>query len=269
MVLTGRPALALALLVLPLLAAPRPATAVEGRLDLTTFSMITPEQWERLHRRSDSPPLTLAELKQLQAAGVGDKAILEMVRTRRVVDRASAKDLAALKKAGASDDLVAAVSAHALPENRSIDLLLTVDVSTPHSLALAPYLYVEWVQTAKGKREHLMFADLRTLLGRGKAIEDRSDPLLPSRVRRAQISGSVPLRHPGPIEVRVLVSKRPDLLRLDDLPDAERKRIKTWRFELPAVSLYHDCELELALVRDELIADVFSVQRSRFLCTFD
>ena len=252
-----------------LVAAPLPALGLDGRIDLLTMSQMTPDQWERLTRRSESPPITLKEVRELQAAGVGDQTVMEMIRTRRVVDRVAPADLVALKRAGASDDLIAALSAHALAENRSIDLLLTLDVRTVRSVAQAPYLYVEFFQTQLGRREHLVFADLRAALAGAEVMTDRSDLLLPNRVRRLRRYLQVPLRHPGPIEVRVLVSRKPDLTTLEGLPEAEAKRVRTWRFDLPAVSLYHDCEFDLGLTRDELLPDMYVVERSRLQCTFD
>jgi len=255
----------LALLVL----APQPATAADGRADLLSFAQMSPQEWERLTRRSESPPITLKEVRELQAAGVGDQTVMEMIRTRRVVDRVSPADLVALKKAGASDDLIAAMSAYALAENRSVDLMLTLDVRTLRSVASAPYLYLEFWQAKSARREYLMFADLRRLLAGSDVLTDRSDLMLPDRVRRVRKYVKVPLRHPGPIEIRALVSRVPDLMTLEGLPEADATRVRRWRFELPAVSLYHDCELDLALVRDEVIPDLYAVDRSRLQCTFD
>jgi len=249
--------------------APGLAAAQPARVDLLSLSQMTPDQWERLTRRSDSPPITLQEVRDMQAAGIGDATLLEMIRTRRVNDRVAPKDLVALKKAGASDDLIAAVSAYALAENRSIDLLLTVDVRTIRSVSQAPYLYLEAWHTKLKRREHLVFADLRTLLSGADVLTDRADLMLPERVRRVRRHIVLPLRHPGPIELRLLVSKHPDRQTLEGLPPAEARRVKRWSFELPAVSLYHDCELEVGLTRDELIPDLYGVERSRLQCTFN
>jgi hypothetical protein len=266
------PALALAVALAATAGAPSAAAAENGRLDLVSFANVDLTEWERIHRRSESPPIKLAEVHEMQAAGIGDKAILEMIRTRRVVDRVAPKDLIRLKKGGASDDLIAAVSAFALKENRSIDLLLTLDVDTVHSVALAPFLYVELFHTGLKKREHLLFADMRSLLSRrggAQVLTDRSDPLIPGRLRRVRVRGSVPVLHPGPVEVRILLSKKPDILSLGELDEAQAKRVKRYAFTLPPVSLYHHCELELRLARDELLKDLFTVSRSRFECTFE
>ncbi len=265
MVLTVR---RLAVLVL-VAAAPRLAAAQPARVDLLSLTQATPEQWERFTRRSESPPITLKEVRDMQAAGIGDATLLEMIRTRRINDRVAPANLVALKKAGASDDLIAAVSAYALAENRSVDLLLTLDVRTIRSVAQAPYLYLEAWHGKLKRREYLLFADLRALLSGSDVLTDRSDLMLPDRVRRVRRHVALPLRHPGPIELRLLVSRHPDLQTLDGLPAAEARRVKRWSFELPAVSLYHDCELELGLTRDELIPDLYSVERSRLQCTFN
>lgn len=242
-----------------------------ARLDILTFQPASAEEWEKLHRASDSPPLRLAEVAKMKAAGIGDETLEEMVRTRRLVDRASADDLIALKKAGAEDKLIAAVSAYALPENRSLDLLLTIDVRSRHRVSKAPHLYVELWQTAKGKQQDLAHADLKALLARGATIEDTSDPMLPERYRRVRVLGRLSAPHPGPMELRVLVTHRPDLTRLDDLPadSPERKAMKVYKLELPAVSLYNDCQLELGLKRDELLVDLYALERAHFECTFN
>ena len=207
----------------------------------------------------------------MKAAGIGDATLAEMIRTRRLVDRASAEDLVALKRSGADDSVIAAVSAYALPENRSVDLLLTVDVRSRHNLSKAPHLYVELWQTHRDKKQDLLFADLKALLARAERLEDDSDPLLSERWRRIRLHGALRAPHPGPMELRVLVSHRPDLQRLADLSanDPERKRIRTWSFALPAVSLYNDCELEIGLTRDELVAELYAIEKARWECTFD
>ncbi len=242
-----------------------------ARIDLLTFQPASAEEWEKLHRTSDSPPLRLAEVAKMKAAGIGDDTLEEMVRTRRLVDRASADDLISLKKAGAEDKLIAAVSAYALPENRSLDVLLTIDVRSRHSVRQAPHLYVELWQTDKKKKQDLAHADLKALMARGRTIEDTSDPMLPEKYRRVRVLGRLRAPHPGPMELRVLVTHRPDLTRLDDLPadSPERKRMKVWRFVLPAVSLYNDCELDLGLARDEVIQDLYALERARWECTFE
>jgi hypothetical protein len=53
--------------------------------------------------------VTKEDLKKLVAAGVGDDVILAYVRTNGPVDNLSADDIVDLKKAGASDKLLAAV----------------------------------------------------------------------------------------------------------------------------------------------------------------
>ena len=121
----------------------------------------------------------------MREAGIGDAVLEEMVRTRRLVDRASPDDLIRLKRAGAEDSLIAALSAHALPENRGVDLLLTVDVRSPHSLGTAPHLYVELWQSERDKKQDLAHADLGALMAGGRTLEDRSDPLLKQRFREA------------------------------------------------------------------------------------
>lgn len=257
------------LLGLMLLATPLATAQGDQRLDILSFAATDAKEWQRLHRRSDAPPLRLADIDAMAAAGMGQGTLTELIRTRRILDRVAPQDLIALKKKGVDDEVIAAISAHALPENRSIELLLTVDVRSTGTLARAPHLYVEFYHRDRKEPEHLLYADLRALLARGNVVTDRSDPLLPNQFRRVQLRGAVPLRHPGKIEARLLLSHKPQYTTLSGLDAAEQKRLKRWQFEMPPVSLYRDCELHLGLSRDELLPERMAIERERFFCRFD
>lgn len=251
---------------------PQPARAERQVIDLLQFQTDDPDAWESLHRHSESLPFTLEDLEKLTKAGIAERAILEMARTRRLLVVADADTLIRLKKAGASDALVTAVSAYALPPNRSLDLAIQMAVATPYSVTQAPYLYIEVVNLDTKEQEALLFADMRRLLAnrwKVDVIEDRSDPLLPTRVRSLRLWGHLPVRRPGKLEVRALISQRGGLVQLGDLPEPERKRLRTWTVDYPGVSLLRACELQMDLNRDAILKDLFNIERADFRCRWD
>ncbi len=257
---------ALALAAVPALAQQPPV------LDLTSFQTSDPATWERLRRTSDSRPLTMAELEKLATAGVGDSTLREMMRTRRVLALADADALLKMKQAGASDDALAAFSAYAYPPNDAFHLRVDLDVTSPAGVREAPFLYIEVWHTERQRQEAFLHADLRGLLRRGARVEvsrDRHDPLLPETVRSVHIDGEVPTRTAGRIELRVLVSKRADLRDLQRLPPDEAKRVRTFAFDYPAVSLDDRCRLQLELQRDRVLRDTYTLTDGRLQCWWD
>jgi hypothetical protein len=269
-----------ALALTALLAAPNAGAQAPGisptgeRIDLLRFQINDLGEWERLQRSSQSRPLTLDELEKLSGASIGEKSLVEMMRTRGVLAVADAETLIRLKKGGATDDMVAAVSAFALPPNEEIDLRFLVDVVTPYQVNKAPYLYVELHHVERNEQASLLFSDLRALLSqrwRVDEVRDDSDPILKNKLRSLSFWGRAPARHPGRLEVRVLVSQRPGLrdLRAESLRDDERKRLITFPVDYPGVSRRHACTLQLKLERDPLLADLFIVPRSDLRCEWD
>jgi hypothetical protein len=252
--------------------APALAAPVPEIIDLLHFQTNDADAWESLHRRSDSLPFTMEELEKLTAAGIAEKTLIEIIRTRRLLVVADADTLVRLKKKGASDAVVAAVSAYALPPNRSIDLAFQVQVATPYQVTQAPYLYVEVVHLDSKTQETFMFADMRRLLAnkwRVDVVEDRSDPLLPTRVRTLRFWGHAPARRPGRLEIRALVTQRAGLTTLDTLTEVERKGLRTWQVDYPGVSLLQACEMQLQLNRDPVLKDLFAIERADFRCRWD
>ncbi len=241
-------------------------------VDLVSFRPDDLAEWERFRRTSESLPLTLAELEKLAAAGVGQAAVLEMMRTRKVRIVADADTLIRLKKAGASDAVVAAVSAYALPPNDHFNLHVHVDVATPYTVGRAPFLYIEVWNQGRDRQDAFLHSDLRGLLKRGVGVEvsrDRSDPLLPETVRSLRIRGPVRTRDAGKLELVTYVTQRAGLRTLRDLPAAEQKKLHRFPIDYPGVSLDRRCRLELTIARDALIRDAYTTQRARLECRWD
>ncbi len=241
-------------------------------VDLVTFRPDDLGAWERFKRTSDSRALTLAELEKLAAAGIGQPAILEMMRTRKVRVVADADTLIRLKKAGAGDDVIAAVSAYALPPNDHFELHVHVDVTSPYSVGRAPFLYIEVWNPARDRQDAFLHSDLRGLLKGGvgvQVVRDRSDPLLPETVRSLRIRGAVRTRDPGKLEVMVYVTQRAGLRTLRELTPDEKKSARRFEMNYPGVSLDQRCKLELTVARDALIRDAYTTTRSHFECRWD
>lgn len=254
---------------------PASARADGAALDLLTFQTTDPDVWTSLHRTSDSLPLSLADVETFQKAGIGEASILEMLRTRRLLAVADAPTLVGLKKAGASDAVVTAVSAYALPPNRAIDLAIQLQVATPYDVAQAPYLYIELYNLDRKEQAAFLFADVRRLLAQRWRVDtytDRTDPLLPNRVRTLRLWGHAPAHQAGRMAVRVLLTQKPGLTRLDALDGVEpnqAKRLRVFEIDYPGVSLERACELQLDLNRDPILKDLFNIERADLRCRWE
>lgn len=261
------PALVVACLHAPALAADPPQV-----IDLLQFRTDDPGVWERTHRQSDSDPLTLEELEKLAGAGIGDKTLIEIMRTRKVRAVADADTLLRLKKAGATDETIAAISAYAMAPNTFFELLVHLAVASPGTIREAPYLYIEAWHTGLDRQEAFLHADLRGLLTRGLGVtvnRDRSDPLLPETIRSVDFAGRVETRRPGRIELRVLATQDAGLRTLANLSPADAKRVRTFTLDYPGVSLERRCRLDLVLERDPLLKDAFSLRRGDLDCRWE
>ena len=240
-------------------------------VNLLQFQTNSVENWERAQRQSDSLPLTLAELEKLAKAGIAEASIVEMMRTRKVLTLASADNLITLKAAGATDAMVSAMSAYAVAPNDGFDLAIRVDVKSPESVRLAPYLYVEVWHVDKNRQEAMLHADLKGLFAQGKAVvlHARSDPLLPDTIRTVRFQTRVRTRHAGRLELRVHLSQKPGLLTLTGADGKSSETVKAYPVQYPAVSLDSRCTLDLAARRDQLLADRFGLTTGRLDCRWD
>ena len=241
-------------------------------INLLEFKTSDPNAFEQVRRNTASLPLTLAELQKMQAGGIGEPTLIDMVRTRRVMMVADADGLIALKKSGASDAMVGAVSQHAWPPNEGFDLTVQLDVASPGGMTRPPYLYIEVWHEGLQRQEALMFADLRTMLTRGLKTQvrrDRSDPTLPLSVASVTVTGKIRTRQAGTLTIRALVSQQPGLRSLRDAPKRWANQIKTWKMDYPAVSLDARCRVRLGLERDISLKDLYVVRRDDFECRWN
>lgn len=252
--------------------AAQPAQAEPQLIDLVQLQTDDIEAWSRLKRTSDADPLTLEELEKLAAAGIGEATLVEMMRTRRVKAVADADRLIALKKKGATDAVIAAVSAHALPPNDHIDLFVALEAGAPGAMRQAPSVYIELWHTGLARQEALLHADLRRLFRRGLNVEvqrDESDPLLPRTVRRINFSGKVESKAPGALVWRIYAGQQRGLTTLEGLPKAEQGRVQTLPFDYPAVSEQQRCRIDLRLERDAMMKDTYALSPARLDCRWE
>jgi len=236
-----------------------------------TFNIIEwdPNQLPRIYERSDQLPLTEEEVAKLTRAGFESARIVKMIEQRRCACDASADGLIRLKEAGATPEVLDAVSTHALAPNRSLELLVTLDFTGESRTARENYLYF-FVED--GDVTRVFTANLSDLLGRENAHEtmvDRSDILRARTVRRIQYGGPVPLKTYGKHRVMVASSANPTLTHPEQLTPAERAKAQTYTFDYPRSSLQSLCRLTAGYRRDAVLAYKWQFQGSRFECEWN
>ncbi|NKB69725.1 MAG: hypothetical protein GKR89_21860 [Candidatus Latescibacteria bacterium] len=229
----------------------------------------------QLYERSDQLPLKMADVAKLVDNGFSTEAIVKMIQERRCQCDASVDGLVALKKAGAAEAVIQAVSLHALPPNRQLNLIVTMDfeglggqdeVSTQ---ARKGYLYLI---IPDGDRERVFMGNLQTILaGRWQrdGMVDNTDLLLPKKVRRIVFSAEVPLKTYGPRTALVFTSTKPDIYTSADIPPADRAGVQEYPFDYPESSLQRQCTLQVLHRQDALLADKWHLQRAHFQCEWD
>ena len=228
----------------------------------------------RFYERSDQLPLTLEDVRKLSANKFSTEAIVRMIRERRCACDASVEALIGLKEAGASEEVIQAVSLHALPPNRAVNLTITMDfeglggapVSTQ---ARKGYLYLI---IPDGQRERVFAGNLQTILG-GKwqrdSLVDRTDLLRPRKVRRIVFSAAVPLKSYGRKKAMVFTSTRPNIYTSADIPPADRESVSEYEFDYPASSLQRNCRLQVLHKQDAMLPDRWHLVRTYFECEWD
>lgn len=232
-------------------------------------------QLPKLYERSDQLPLSLEDIRRLSASKFGDAAIIKMLEERRCACDASVEALIGLKQAGVSEAVIAALSLHALPPNRALDLNIALDfegaagADQVSSQARKGYLYLI---IPDGDRERVFFADLQAVLaGRWQrdALVDNTDPLLAKKVRRVAFEARVPLKVHEHKKALVFTSTRPDIYRSADIPQADRAGVQAFEFDYPTSSLQQNCTLQVLYRQDALLPDQWHLVRSHFECEWD
>ena len=229
----------------------------------------------RLYERSDQLPLKMADVTKLVDNGFSTQAIVKMIQERRCQCDASVDGLVALKKAGAAEAVVQAVSLHALPPNRQLELIITMDFEglggqdAVSSRARKGYLYLI---IPDGDRERVFMGNLQTILAghwQRDGLVDNTDLLLPKKVRRIVFAAEVPLKTYGPRTALVFTSTKPDIYTSADIPPADRAGVQKYPFDYPESSLQRQCTLQVLHRQDALLADKWHLERAHFQCEWD
>ena len=227
------------------------------------------------YERSQQLPMALEDVKKLSASQFSEEAIIKMLEERRCACDASIDALIDLKEAGVSEAVLQALSLHALPPNRSVELTIHLDFeglggNKPLSTqARQGYLYLI---VPDGQRERVFVGNLQQILaGRWQrdGQVDNSDLLLPKRVRRVTFAADVQLKTYGTKKALVFTSTRPNIYESADLTARERERASEYAFTYPPSSLQSSCALQALYRQDQMLSDKWHLKRTNFQCEWD
>ncbi len=255
-------------------------TSAGGTDPLREGRIVNIVEWDggelpRRYERSDQMPVSLDDVLKLSQSGFSDAAIVKLIEERRCAGDVSVDALIQLKEAGVSEAVLSAVSLHALPPNRGVSLVITMDfeglggapqVSTQ---ARRAYLYLI---IPDGDRERVFFANLQSVMAgqwANDTMVDRTDLVLPRQVRRVVFAADVPLREHGPKTAKVFMSTRPNIYTSADIPQADRDNIQRYDFHYPASSPQRICDLQVLYRQDQMLPDRWHPVRTNFHCEWD
>lgn len=245
--------------------------AADARAETEVVNIVS---WEGgklppVYERSDQPPLSAEDILRLSQNGFAPQQVVRMIQERRFAGDASADALIGLKKAGVAPEVLQAVSFHALPPNRALNLSVELSFEGMSMEARRRYLYVI---LPDGPHERVFTADIGVVLaGRWSrdVLVDQTDPLLPRHIRRITFSGEIPLKTYGPKKVLVFTSTRPDITASADIPDSDRSGVQTYTLDYPASSLRRDCLLRIRYKQDVAIPHKWRMVRSQLQCEWN
>ena len=228
----------------------------------------------RRYERSDQLPISLDDVRRLSANKFSNAAIIKMLEERRCICDASIDALVELKGAGVSEEVIQAVSLHSLPPNRSFGLAISLDFEGLGNQAISTqarkgYLYLI---VPDGDKERVFIGHLQAILAgqwQRDGLVDRTDLLLPTKVRRVTFAAEVPLKTYGPKKALVFTSPKPDIYTLTDIPERALAGVREFEFDYPASSLERICSLQVLYKQDAMLADRWHLQRTHFQCEWD
>ena len=229
----------------------------------------------KLYERSDQLPVTLADVLKLSESKFSDEAIEKMLVERRCACDASVDALVSLKTAGVSESVIQAVSLHALPPNRSLNLTISMDFeglggeSVVSAQARKSYLYLI---VPDGDRERVFIGSLQSILAsqwQRDTMVDNTDLLLPKKVRRVVFAANVPLKRHGAKRALVLTSTKPDIYVSSDIPPSDREGAMEFSFDYPVSSTIQDCKLQVLHKQDAMLAHKWHLVRTHFDCEWE
>jgi len=240
-----------------------------GKVETIHIVQWNAQDLPKIYERSAQLPLTDKEVMELVQAQFSSQMIVKMIEERRCACDASAEGLIRLKKAKVPEEVLQAISLHALKPNRALGLLVNVDFAGNSQEARKAYLYF-FIED--GELTRVFRADVNELLGRRFQHEeeiDRSDLMVARKVRRIRLGGLVPLKTYGPRKVLVVSSANPSLSHPGQLSEKEKAEAKTYNFDYPRTSLQSVCQLTIAYRQDAVLAHQWRFMDSRFQCEWN
>ncbi len=227
------------------------------------------------YERSQQLPMSLEDLTKLSESKFSEASIIKMLEQRRCACDASVDALVRLKAAGVSEGVLQALSLHALPPNRSMQLAISIDFeglggnATLSNKSRKSYLYLI---VPDGKIERVFIGNLQAILaGRWQrdALIDNTDLLLPKKVRRITFAADIPLKTYGSKKALVFTSTRPDIYTSADIPEGDRADVQEFTFDYPSSSLQRICNLQALYRQDQMLKDRWHLVRTHFQCEWN
>lgn len=249
----------------------QPVSPFAGNTRTETLNLVT---WNgnalpKVYERSDQLPLTDDEVAKLTRAGFTPEQLVKMIEERRCACDASADGLIQLKQKGVSPQVLSAISLHALPPNRALNLEVTLDFIGESNQARDAFLYFF---VDDGPLTRVITANVNELLQNQNDHEQRvdlADPVLNHWARRIELPGTLPLKTYGTHTLIVASSRNPTLTHPDQLTDQERARAQAYTFDYPRSSLQSLCRLTASFKRDVVLTYKWNYLGSRFECEWN
>jgi len=223
----------------------------------------------KVYERSEQLPFTQTDVTRLVASGFDAAQIALMIAERRYVGDASANGLITLKENGVSPEIIQAVSKHALPPNRALNLTIQLEFEGTSWVARKRYLYII---VPAGELERVFTADIGTILSghwQHDTLIDNTDPLLTRKIRQVTFSGTLPLKTYGEKEVRIFTSANPNIHHIEDIPKQDLKNVKTYTITYPASSIRQDCRIIVRHKQDAALANKWHLIDTHLECEWN
>lgn len=248
--------------------------AISADLPPTRGEVINIVQWDGgalppIYERSNQLPFTREDLKQLAQNDFPAGQIAQMVAERRFVGDASADGLIALRNDGLPHEVIQAVSKHALPPNRALNLSVELTFEGETWAARKRYLYVI---IPDGTINRIFTADLNDVLSghwKNDVITDQTDPMLARKIRHITFVGSVPLKTHGQKTVHMFTSTRPGIQHVTDIPKPDLDGVKTYTIDYPASSLLQDCRIQVRYKQDVMLPEKWQMIDANLECEWN
>ncbi|MDA0748473.1 MAG: hypothetical protein O2954_18295 [bacterium] len=257
------------LLALSILGAPGISTAADIPSPVVNIVRWDSKDLPPVYERSEQLPLTREDLLTLSRNEFSPETLARMVRQRHYTGDASATALVELKQLGVPPAVIEAVSLHALPPNRFIQLTVQLEFDGTSAESRQRYLYVI---LPDGNQERIFTADLGTVLaGRwhNDTRVDQTDLLLPRQIRQVSFSDTIPLKSHGAKTLLVVTSTRPDIQSISDIPEADRKNAREYTLNYPVSSLQQDCRLRVRYHQDAVLPHKWEMVSTHLDCEWN